>query len=223
MNRKSTFKKGMAYIYMPLLFCLAGYCALYFAFSPILSPVLASVNLLAATSKTDYTTTVRTIFNGTDAVTNGAVKEADIQIPTYGTLYAKLEISAVSVNTDLYFGDSNSVLKRGVGQYIGTSIPGYGKPLLIGGHNNGPFNKLQYLSAGDTVTITTNYGKYKYKVTGTKIAQSNDKSAYNLRQNKEQLILYTCYPFNTIGLTSKRFFVYADKISGPVIESTAKG
>ncbi|MDF2568387.1 MAG: hypothetical protein K0R90_1843, partial [Oscillospiraceae bacterium] len=41
--------------------------------------------------------------------------------------------------------------------------------------------------------------------------------AYDLSQKKEQLILYTCYPFNTLGLTSKRFFVYADKISGPQI------
>ncbi len=105
----------------------------------------------------------------------------------------------MEISADLYFGDSNKVLKKGLGQYIGSFIPGYGKPLLI--NNNGQFSQIEKCPGGDIVTITTSYGVYQYQVTGMQIAASTDKSAYDLGQNKEQLILYTCYPFDTLGLT----------------------
>ena len=34
----------------------------------------------------------------------------------------------------------------------------------------------------------------------------------------ENLILYTCYPFDAMGFTPDRFFVYARYISGPVLD-----
>ena len=72
---------------------------------------------------------------------------------------------------------------------------------------------------GDIVTITTSYGVFEYQVTDMQVKSSTDKSAYDLKQDKEQLILYTCYPFDMLGLTPNRYFVYADKISGPSIVS----
>ena len=206
---------------MPLLFCLIGYGVLYFALSPVLSPLVSSLSLVISDTPPDYSSQVHTIFNpnGNQPAGQDTVDESLVEMPVYGTHYAKLEISNASISTDLYFGDSSAVLKLGVGQYIGSSIPGYGKPLLIGGHNNAAFHRLQNVKTGDIVTITTNYGVYEYQITETRIAASNDKSAYDLAQEKEQLILYTCYPFDTLGLTSKRFFVYADKVSGPAILS----
>ena len=211
----------MAYILMPLLLCTIGYGALYFAFAPVVIPVISSMNLIISENKPDYSSRIASIFkeNGPGSLNAKTVDEKYVEMPSYGTHYARLEIESASVRTNLYFGDSSAVLKKGVGQYIGSNIPGYGRPILIGGHNNGDFNKLQFVKKGDIATITTNYGIYKYKITGTKIASYSNKSSYDLSQQKEQLILYTCYPFNTLGLTSKRFFVYGDKVSGPVIVS----
>jgi sortase A len=208
----------MAYLYMPLLFCAIGYFVLYFTLAPFVVPVISSMNLIISESRLDHASRLDSIFKGSNDLDNiKTVNEKDIDMPTYGTHYARLEIKSVSVATDLYFGDSSAVLKKGVGQYIGSFIPGYGRPLLIGGHNNRAFNSLQFVKKGDIVKITTNYGKYEYKITGTRIVDHKDKSAYDLSQQNEQLILYTCYPFDTLGLTSKRFFVYADKVSGPII------
>ena len=39
--------------------------------------------------------------------------------------------------------------------------------------------------------------------------------------DKESLIMYTCYPFDELGLTSDRFFVYAKFVSGPVIDKNS--
>ena len=168
--------------------------------------------------ETDSKEELRSIFK--EGGSSGeSVPESEVQMPVYGTHYANLEIAAVSVKDKLYFGDSKAALDKGLGQYIGSSLPGYGRPILIGGHNNASFGKLQYVKVGDVVTITTSYGLFTYKITSTRIALDTDTSAYDLSQNKEQLILYTCYPFSTLGLTSKRFFVYADKVTGPAIIS----
>lgn len=205
---------------MPLLFCVVGYSILYFAFFPILSPYLQSFDLFVANGGADYSSEIPYVFeekSSGELSPGDTVSEKQVQMPAYGAHYAKFEIANASISADLYFGDNSAILKKGLGQFYGSSIPGYGKPILISGHNNGAFNRLQYVKAGDIATITTNYGVYQYKVAGTRIAQSTDTSAYDLKQNNEQLILYTCYPFNTLGLTSQRFFVYADKIAGPVI------
>jgi sortase A len=34
--------------------------------------------------------------------------------------------------------------------------------------------------------------------------------------------MYTCYPFDELGLTDQRFFVYAKYVSGPQIDKTSK-
>ena len=139
-------------------------------------------------------------------------------MPTMGTLYAHITCETIGLDAPLYFGDTDTILKNGVGQYIGSSIPGFGKPLMLAAHNTTYFLPLQKITQGDIVTITTSYGIYKYQVTGTRIADRTDKSAYDLAQMNEQLIMYTCYPFNMLGSLQNRFFVYADKISGPAID-----
>ena len=37
----------------------------------------------------------------------------------------------------------------------------------------------------------------------------------------ENLILYTCYPFDALGFTPNRFFVYAKYVSGPVLDANS--
>ena len=66
--------------------------------------------------------------------------------------------------------------------------------------------------------VMPSYGDLFGKITDTKIGKATDESNYDLAQSeKEQLILYTCYPFELIGYKADRLFVYADKISGPTI------
>lgn len=37
------------------------------------------------------------------------------------------------------------------------------------------------------------------------------------------MILYTCYPFDALGFTPNRYFVYAKYVSGPVLDKNSKG
>ena len=100
-------------------------------------------------------------------------------------------------------------------------IPGEGKTILLAGHNNTFFNDLQHAEAGATVTITTHYGVYTYEVTGTEILDYQDETAYDFTRTDENLILYTCYPFDALGFTPNRFFVYAKYVSGPVLDANS--
>lgn len=217
-NQKHNFKNLLAYICMPVGFCVLGYLLIYIVFTPIITPVLSVSEMFISDADFKNGENLTSIFDKNSASsenTGDTVDMSQVQIPSYGTHYANLSIDSVSIDAPLYFGDSSAALSQGVAQYNGSFLPGFGRPILISGHNNSYFNSIQYISVGDEITITTNYGVYKYKVTETKIAAYNDKTAYDLAAQEENLILYTCYPFDTLGLTPQRFFVYADKVSGP--------
>lgn len=209
----------MAYIYMPLFFTLIGYGIVYVAALPVLDTISSYGSLLMSSNTPNFDNDqLKSIFespvNKEDA---SSIPASEVQMPTSGTLYANISCDTIGLDAPLYFGDTDAILKNGVGQYTGSSIPGFGLPILLAAHNTTYFLPLQNIKAGDIVTITTNYGIYKYSITKTKIADKNDKSAYDLAQKKEQLIMYTCYPFNMLGTLQNRYFVYGDKISGPVI------
>ena len=68
------------------------------------------------------------------------------------------------------------------------------------------------VSPGDFVT-------YTYTVEECKVLEYNDTSAYDFTRTDENLILYTCYPFDALGFTSQRYFVYASYTSGPMLDA----
>src|SRR5574344_533229 len=213
-------KKLMAYFYMPLIFVLAGFAIVYVAFHPVITMAEAIGSMLISQEAPDFNDKLNSIYTEPETTNTEAqqISSSQIQNPEVGDLYAKVTCDRIGLTGPLYMGDTKAILKAGIGQYYGSFIPGYGRPLLIAAHNTTYFRPLQDIIEGDIVTISTSYGVYQYKVTGTRVALATDESAYNLTQDKEQLIMYTCYPFDMLTASkSERFFVYADKISGPDI------
>lgn len=136
--------------------------------------------------------------------------QGKIRKPVINTQYGTISCEQIALNAPLYYGDSSYSLQNGAGQYSGSGFPGEGKPVLIGGHDATFFSSLRNIKKGDIIKIVTTYGSFKYQVTGFKVADKKDTRAYDLKQKKEQLILYTCYPFGQlIGDRSKRYFVYS--------------
>ena len=117
----------------------------------------------------------------------------------------------------VYFGDDKKVLSRGIGQYSGSMFIGSGSTVLLSGHNNTYLHTLGESKIGDKVLLSTNYGDYVYEITETAVKNSGDSTAFDLGADYENLVIYTCYPFDTLGLTSKRYFVYCKYVSGPKI------
>lgn len=214
MKFKNKTKGLMAYILMPLAFLIIGYSVIYFALSPFIEAVISvwdMVQLSGTINEED-----ESLYNGS-SVLGGTVKSSTITFPNYGTEYARLSIPSAEINAPIFFGDGQKQLSKGIGHYNGSDFPGMGSTILLSGHNNTYLHTIDRAQIGDNITITTSYGVYVYKINEIKIVDSSNVSATNISADEENLVIYTCYPLSTLGLTSKRYFVYAEYVSGPVI------
>ena len=209
---------GKSFIVFPIAFLFLGYLLLFLAIAPIAKPFLSIVNMAFLDKPISDSQGYDSLFDiSAQLQAQGEIKASEIEFPKYGNHFGKLVIEDTNINTDLFFGDGTQQLKNGAGVYNGSAIPGYGKTVLIGGHNHTHFKDLKNAQVGSKVTITTNYGEYVYEITQTAIKKATDKTAYDLSASEENLVLYTCYPFNSWGLTPDRYFVYGKYLSGPHI------
>ncbi len=217
MKLKHSQKKVMALVLVPLSFTVICYLVLFLMISPALEPMMSLYSLISSEhAGTDENSNENLYQN--KLVSSPTIKASEIEMPSYGDLFGKITIPSVNETVNLYYGDGNEQLRKGAGLFNGSFLPGFNHTSLIAGHSIPYFECLGDVKVGDTIQISTHYGDFEYRVTDTKIAKATDESNYDLGQTeKEQLILYTCYPFEIIGYKENRLFVYCDKISGPTI------
>lgn len=222
---------GKNFIILPIIFCVVIYLLCFFVLSPTLSTVFSVGSFFFSDTKKDFSEEYNNIFVPIEESSEAEVSDvqsseqksnvinaSEITFPKYGEQFGELIIEDCQINNRLFFGDNDIALNNGVGVYNGSSIPGYGKTILVAGHNNTYFNGLKYAEKGQQVKIRTSYGNYIYEITDIQIKKASDKTAYDLNANYENLIMYTCYPFDELGLTEYRCFVYAKLVSGPEID-----
>lgn len=234
-------KRVGAFIYVPLLFMFFGYLIIYIIGAPVINFASSAVDLISLNDAPSFDQKRTNLFekrkdkreqalsdkNSTEAAIaemkvseKGKLSSSNMVYPVGGDQFGEVVIDKVEINEPLYYGDSEDILRLGVGQYIGSMIPGDLGTTLIGGHNLPSFGKIYYLEPGDEVNIHTHYGDYTYQVTEVKVSDYKDP-AVNAKlgdRSKRSLILYTCYPLDAIGLTPERVFVSADYVSGPIID-----
>lgn len=226
MKHKNRFvrklNRVMAYIYVPLLFSVLAYGIIYFMASDTIHIAKNAIDLMVSDEAPNYDQTYQTelIQESIDILKEDGiekVKRSDVPIYDYGELYAKIKCSKIALDAPVYKGDNDKILMNGVGQNFASFQPGFGGLVLLCGHNNTFFNGLKNIAEGDMIEIETNYGTYCYQVDEMKVLEENDKSAYDFSIGEEQLVLYTCYPFDMLSRTKYRYFVYASLVSGPIL------
>ena len=130
--------------------------------------------------------------------------------PEYGTKYGNVKIDSINVDLPLYYGDTLSILRNGVGHSSGSYFPGEGGSIVCMAHNTiGYLYNLSHIEIGDKIVVATNYGTFTYEVTETKIVDETEVDAVKVQNKEEILILYTCYPTNTFGHATQRFITYS--------------
>lgn len=112
-------------------------------------------------------------------------------------------------------------LKFGVGHLFG--YPGAGGKIMVYGHSSGYpwdlsqftkiFRQINRLAVGDRVYITYAGSLYTYEVTQKQTIDAADTSPFNDNGHGEELILYTCWPPDSI---SQRFLVHTLPV-GPAV------
>jgi len=137
--------------------------------------------------------------------------------PDVDSQYGTVIIEKLGVELPLYYGNSYSILRNGIGQYTNSFCPGEGGAIICMGHNfDGFLRRLGELDNGDIISINTNYGSYDYRVYASKIIDETDFDSTPVVDDQELLYLFTCYPFNNIGYADKRYVVYAKLVEGGI-------
>jgi len=145
---------------------------------------------------------------------NGAIVD-ELTFPKYGDEYGELAIPSANIVSPLYVGDDTTNLLYGAGQYYGSVFPGDAGKTVISGHNNSIFETLGQAQIGDTITLDLSYGTYVYEISNLEVKSGSDHSIVEPIETEDNVLtLYTCYPFNYIGLTPDRYVVTAHLVQG---------
>ncbi len=277
MRKHSFIRRLLAYIYVPVIFCIIGYFVLWAALQPfwemgsnyaqfLVSEDMPVFNASLTSSyekeapKTVYLDkiyydTYRKEADGsltlqeqqlpceesylkayqtrqkkgeTSAVDTAKVGDVvkgdpymlitDIEFPDAYDHYAQVACDRIELDAPVYWYDTPEILAAGVGQSIASKPPGYGRMVLLSGHNTSFFRCLEYIKEGDVISLDTNYCEYEYTV--TKVEVMNEKVlesaiADQLLAEDEKLVMYTCWPFYVIsGRKTDRLVVTAKRTKG---------
>lgn len=227
MEQKRKEHRALGFVLAPLCFAVLNALLLFLVASPILSPYVGLAKYLCSDTVQPqpadlYAGLAEGIAHSGEQAPE-VLALSGIVYPQKGDRYGQITVEGTSVDAPLYYGDSTKQLNLGAATYAdssGAGIPGEQKTILLAGHNNTFFNGLQDVQQGALVHIATHYGEYVYRVTEMKVLDYQDASAYDFTRTDENLILYTCYPFDALGFTPQRYFVYGEYVSGPVLDPT---
>lgn len=207
----------------PIIFLVIGYSLIYVIGKPVIQFVTSSIQLFLLKDTPNFETTKQsfTAVDNKKIATNARneLPSSKVDYPVGGQLYGKVKIEKLQLNVPLYFGDTEEILREGAGQFMGSVYPGELGTSLIGGHNVDDFGKLGAAQVGDEITLQTTYGNYVYRINQIEVRDKKDKEINDMiyQRNDRRVILYTCYPIDSLGLTNERLFAIGEFVSGPMI------
>ncbi len=109
----------------------------------------------------------------------------------------RVRIPALDVDAPVVQGDGWEQLKKGVGQHIGTPDPGETGNMVLSAHNDvygEIFRRLDELSPGDEIIVSTRTRDYTYRVADTRIVSPT--SVEVMAPTREAVVtLISCYPY----------------------------
>ncbi len=143
-------------------------------------------------------------------------------IPTPGPEQARrIQIPAIQVDKPIVQGDDWEQLKKGVGQHIGSGLPGQKGNLVLSAHNDiygEIFRDLDKLKPGDEIIISSERRSYTYVVRDIDVVEPTDVWVMGSTEHASTTLV-SCYPYL---VNNKRIVVYADLASaGPVVGSSS--
>jgi sortase A len=131
--------------------------------------------------------------------------------PVEGDNIGSLTIPALKQKLPIYQGTEAKELKKGVGHFAQSVLPGEKDNCVLSGHRDTVFRHLGNLKIGDQLIVQTSAGTFTYEVNGTRIVHEYDKTVIVPTDNAV-LTMTTCYPFNAIGDAPDRYIVSSELI-----------
>jgi sortase A len=129
-------------------------------------------------------------------------------------LVGRLLIPKLQVDVVIRSGTDDATLRRAVGHLTSTARPGGEGNFIVAGHRDTFFRPLRRIQVNDDIVVLTPEARYTYRVYSISVVSPDYVEV--LRQTAEaQCTLITCFPFEYIGRTTRRFIVQARLVEPP--------
>lgn len=197
---------------------------LWLALQPVWSMGVAMVSFMFSDEATSFDPNLTTTYDPSALKPKtiegdpNTIDGKDVVFPLSEEQYGQIECEQIGLNAPVYWYDSDEILANGVGQSLISSLPGFNGPIILSGHNTTYFRCLQDAAKGNVIKFHTNYCDYEYTVTKVQVYNETELESLLIdktRKEKEELIMYTCYPFHAIsGRKTDRLVVFAKRTAG---------
>ena len=128
-----------------------------------------------------------------------------------GDAIGRIRMPDIGVSRVFVEGTGAGDLRKGPGHYPRTSLPGTRGTVGIAGHRTtygAPFNEIDKLEKGDRVTVEMPYGRFTYRVEGSRIVPPTAVEVVR-RVGYDRLVLSACHPKYS---AAKRIVVFARQV-----------
>lgn len=123
----------------------------------------------------------------------------------------RIEIQRIGLAAMIMEGTDERTLRRAVGHFTGTALPGQRGNVAIAGHRDTFFRALRNIRKNDEITLETATGSYRYQADSTEVVEPQNTAVLD-SSDDSRLTLVTCYPFYYVGAAPKRFVVHAHRV-----------
>lgn len=110
---------------------------------------------------------------------------------------ARMKMENRDIQLYVLAGAQGNSLAFGPGHLHGSAMPGEQGVSIIGAHRDTHFAFLEDIVIGETLTMETTKGQYRYKINDIRVADSRSQPLV-AEPGDNQLLLVTCYPFNQL-------------------------
>lgn len=135
-----------------------------------------------------------------------------LPIPTPAPEQARrIQIPAIEVDKPVVQGDDWEQLKKGVGQYLGSALPGQVGNLVLSAHNDvygEIFRHLDKLQRGDEIIVWTERQTYTYVVRKIEVVEPTAVEVMAATEYAS-ITLISCYPYL---VNKQRIVVFGDLV-----------
>lgn len=151
----------------------------------------------------------------TSVVSSG---ESTSQVPLYsrypakGEVIGSLSIPALKQKFPVVEGTGDDDLKRGVGHFSQSVLPGEQDNCVLSGHRDTVFASLGKLKVGDRLIAQTTAGTFTYRIRRIRIVHKDDTTII-VPTDHAVLTVSTCYPFHFVGAAPDRYVLIADLVT----------
>ena len=134
-----------------------------------------------------------------------------------GEAIAVIAIPKIGLDEVVVEGVGVEDLKKGVGRYPDTKMPGEQGNSALAGHRTtygAPFNRIDELEDGDVITVTTTAGSFRYEVREKKVVTPEEISVLD-DTTDNRLTLTTCHP----KYSAAQRLIVIGQLVGPAIDA----